>query len=73
MAVVSRVVHGYCILVRTRQSGTLAHVQRRGPSYNRVNLGIDDAARAAKTLKGIVGKRLTYRRTDKRPEAPAVG
>jgi transposase-like protein len=28
---------------------------------NRVRLGIDDAARAERALKGIVGKRLTYR------------
>jgi transposase-like protein len=31
---------------------------------NRVKLGIDDAARADRALKGIVGKRLTYRTTD---------
>ena len=30
---------------------------------NRVALGIDDQARTARALKGIVGKRLTYRRT----------
>jgi hypothetical protein len=27
---------------------------------NRVRLGVDDVARADRTLKGIVGKRLTY-------------
>ena len=33
--------------------------------YNeRAGLGVDDATRAAKALKGIKGKRLTYRRTD---------
>lgn len=31
---------------------------------NREKLGIDDAARANNALKGIAGKRLTYRRTD---------
>ncbi|HEX3936232.1 MAG TPA: IS1595 family transposase [Xanthobacteraceae bacterium] len=31
---------------------------------NRVRLGIDDENRAARALKGITGKRLTYRRTD---------
>jgi transposase-like protein len=31
---------------------------------NRAKLGIDDAARAERALKGIVGKRLTYRTTD---------
>ena len=31
---------------------------------NRVRLGIDDEDRAVRALKGIAGKRLTYRRTD---------
>jgi hypothetical protein len=31
---------------------------------NRVRLGIDDAKRADLALKGVVGKRLTYRTTD---------
>lgn len=31
---------------------------------NRVKLGIDDTQRAARALKGISGKRLTYRRTN---------
>ncbi len=35
--------------------------------YNeRSGLGVSDAERTAKMLQGIVGKRLTYRRTDKR-------
>jgi hypothetical protein len=29
---------------------------------NRAGLGVSDAMRAEKALKGIVGKRLTYRR-----------
>jgi ISXO2-like transposase domain len=34
--------------------------------YNaRVALGVDDQARAEKALRGIVGKRLTYRTTDR--------
>lgn len=32
---------------------------------NRVALGVDDETRADRALKGISGKRLTYRRTDK--------
>ena len=32
---------------------------------NRVKLGVDDAARTDRALKGIVGKRLTYRGTDR--------
>lgn len=31
---------------------------------NRVKLGVDDSERTARALKGIVGKRLTYRATD---------
>jgi hypothetical protein len=31
---------------------------------NRVRLGIDDAERANRALKGVTGKRLTYRTTD---------
>jgi hypothetical protein len=31
---------------------------------NRAKLGVDDTARAAKAVQGIVGKRLTYRRPD---------
>jgi hypothetical protein len=33
---------------------------------NRVALGINDAERTAKALIGIVGKRMTYRRTGER-------
>jgi transposase-like protein len=36
---------------------------------NRIALGIDDAARADAALKGIKGKRLTYRRPDEAPHA----
>lgn len=32
---------------------------------NRIKLGVNDTMRAEKALEGIVGKRLTYRRTDK--------
>jgi hypothetical protein len=38
--------------------------------YNeRIALGVDDAMRADKALKGIGGKRLTYRRTNEAPNA----
>lgn len=40
---------------------------------NRVKLGVSDSERATKALKEIVGKRLTYRRTNERAEDPAVG
>ena len=36
---------------------------------NRIKLGVGDATRTERTLKGIVGKRLTYRVTDRLPEA----
>lgn len=39
---------------------------------NRAKLGVSDRERADKALKGIVGKRLTYRRTDG-GQAPSLG
>jgi ISXO2-like transposase domain len=39
---------------------------------HRAKLDINDSERATEALKGIVGKRLTYRRTDK-PEARSLG
>jgi transposase-like protein len=36
---------------------------------NRVRLGVNDVARSKKLLKGIVGRRLTYRRPDKTAHA----
>jgi transposase-like protein len=39
---------------------------------NRVALGINDKDRSEKLLDGIVGKRLTYRRTDKRAGDEAI-
>jgi len=36
---------------------------------NRVRLGVDDAERTDRALKGIVGKRLTYHGTDRSPVA----
>jgi hypothetical protein len=42
---------------------------------NRIRLGVDDAARTDQALRGIVGKRLTYRTTRGQvgEEAPAAG
>jgi transposase-like protein len=39
---------------------------------NRVRLGVDDTQRAEKALKGVSGKRLTYRRINE-PKAPSLG
>ena len=36
----------------------------------RTALGVDDMTRAEKALLGVVGKRLTYRRTDERDTRP---
>ena len=36
---------------------------------NHIALGVDDQARAVTALKGVVGKRLTYRRIDERAQA----
>ena len=47
-----------------------AHLHRYAAEFDfryneRAGLGIDDATRSVKALKGIVGKRLTYRGTDR--------
>ena len=51
-----------------------AHLQRYCDDLayrwnNRSSLGIEDTERAAELLKGIAGKRLTYRPTDKAQDA----
>jgi transposase-like protein len=56
-------------MVGTYQHVSEAHLHRYLAEFdfrysNREALEIDDAARAKKALKGIVGKRLTYRRPD---------
>ena len=40
---------------------------------NRTALGVNDSERATEALKGIVGKRLTYRRTHEQPDGPSLG
>lgn len=54
------------------------HLQRYVEEFafrwnNRSSLGIEDTERAAELLKGIVGKRLTYRRPDEAKDAEADG
>lgn len=56
-------------LIGTYQHVSPAHLQRYCVEFDfryntRVKLGINDSERAATALKGIVGKRLTYRRID---------
>jgi hypothetical protein len=67
-------VEGYFSILKRGIVGTYHHVSPEHLKrylaefdfrYNeRSALGVSDAERAAKALKGIVGKRLTYRRTD---------
>lgn len=40
---------------------------------NRSALGIEDTERTERVMQGIAGKRVTYRRTDKAPEANTLG
>ena len=46
------------------RAGTIGEKFDSDRDSERAGLGVDDAARAAKALKGIKGKRLTYRRID---------
>jgi transposase-like protein len=74
-------VEGYFSILKRGITGTYHHVSaahlHRYLSefdfrYNeRSALGVDDKARAEKLLSGIVGKRLTYRRTDKEQDQQA--
>jgi transposase-like protein len=55
-----------------------AHLQRYLAEFdfrysNRAKLGVTDRERADKALKGIEGKRLTYRRTHEQPDGPSLG
>ena len=70
----SNTVEGYFAILKRGIIGTYHHVSPAHLKrylgefdfrYNeRMGLGVDDEARADKALQGIVGKRLTYRRTD---------
>ncbi|HVM80086.1 MAG TPA: IS1595 family transposase [Stellaceae bacterium] len=69
-------VEGYFSILKRGITGVYHHVSQQHLKrylaefdfrYNeRSRLGVSDAERAAKALKGIVGKRLTYRRTGER-------
>lgn len=71
----SNTAEGYFAILKRGVYGTFhhvseAHLHRYLAEFdfrysNRIALGVDDAARANKALKGIEGKRLTYRRPDK--------
>jgi transposase-like protein len=74
-------VEGYFSILKRGITGTYHHVSAQhlhrylaefDYRYNqRIALGVDDAARMEKSVQGIVGKRLTYRRTDKRANEQA--
>jgi transposase-like protein len=67
-------IEGYFSILKRGITGTYHHVSQQHLKrylaefdfrYNeRSALGVEDRERTAKALKGIVGKRLTYRRTD---------
>ena len=69
-------IEGYFSILKRGIIGTYHHVSQQHLKrylaefdfrYNeRMALGVDDKERAARLLKGIVGKRLTYRRTNER-------
>lgn len=75
----SNTVEGYFSILKRGVVGTYHHVSEAHLKrylaefdfrYNeRAALGVSDAERAAKALKGITGKRLTYRRTDEAAHA----
>ena len=72
-------VEGYFSILKRGIIGTYHHVSQQHLKrylsefdfrYNeRSALGVNDRQRAARALKGIVGKRLTYRRPDKTAHA----
>jgi transposase-like protein len=72
--ITSNTVEGYFSVFKRGMKGVYQHCgERHLHRYlaefdfrysNRVKLGCDDALRAERALKGIVGKRLTYRTTD---------
>ena len=74
-------IEGYFSILKRGVYGTYHHVSQQHLKrylaefdfrYNeREALGVDDATRMAKSIPGIVGKRLTYRRTNK--EGQQVG
>jgi transposase-like protein len=74
-------IEGYFSILKRGIIGTYHHVSQQHLKrylaefdfrYNeRSALGVNDKERAERLLKGIVGKRLTYRRSDKTSDAQA--
>lgn len=77
----SNTVEGYFSILKRGIVGTYHHVSQEHLKrylcefdyrYNeRASLGVNDAQRMAKSVKGIVGKRLTYRRPAQRKDEQA--
>jgi hypothetical protein len=75
----SNTVEGYFATLKRGIVGTYHHVSEAHLSRylaefdfrhsERSGLGVDDSARATKAIQGIVGKRLTYRRTNEAKNA----
>jgi transposase-like protein len=71
-------VEGYFSIFKRGMKGVYQHCDERHLHRylaefdfrynNRIKLGVDDAARAVEAVKGVVGKRLTYRTTVDREE-----
>ncbi len=76
-------VEGFFSIFKRGMKGTYQHcdelhLQRYLAEFdfrysNRTALGVDDTERATEALKGVSGKRLTYRRIDGRTETPSLG
>jgi transposase-like protein len=74
-------IEGYFSILKRGITGTYHHVSQQHLKrylaefdyrYNeRTALGVSDAQRMEKSLKGIVGKRMTYRRSEKRAHKQA--
>jgi transposase-like protein len=77
--ITTNTVEGFFALLKRGVIGTYhsiseAHLHRYLAEFdfrynNRTALGVDDSTRATKALQGIVGKRLTYRRTNETANA----
>jgi transposase-like protein len=73
-------IEGYFSIMKRGINGVYHHVSQQHLKrylaeydfrYNeRMKLGVSDTERTAKAIKGIVGKRLTYRRPDRSQEIP---
>lgn len=80
-AVTTNTVEGYFAIFKRGMKGVYQHCDEKHLHrylsefdfrYNeRVALGVDDLQRTSKALGGIVGKRLTYRRTDGKVKKPS--